>query len=123
MSVPAVGAVLHRRREFLTVDDFDACARLTAEPRPDPLGIAFVLALRAAIAWGGLPDEAVMLGHRAVWQEPLRPAVEYETEMRIVEAAAPRTRYQRVVIGYRTTRDDELLMIEQHQEVLWPLSG
>lgn len=122
MSVPAVGAIVHERREILTEMDAKRAAELCGAPDADTLAPAFVLALRTAIESNVLPGGAIMLSHQAQWLVPLRPA-EYRTTMRVREAGAPRTRYQRVVIGYTTHDASGRIVLEQSQEVLWPITS
>ena len=123
MSIPALGSTVHARTEVVTATDLSVCGALSGEASPRPLGIAFVLALRAVIESAALPDGAIMLGHGATWHEEPRPGT-FRTEMSIRAAAPPRTRYQRVVIGYRTTAiEDGRLVLEQEQEVLWPVTA
>jgi hypothetical protein len=119
MSVPPIGAVVHERDELLTAADIVQSAEICAAQGAESLAAAFVLALRTAMSSGVLPPGAIMLGHRATWFAALEPG-EYRTTMAIREADAPRTRYQRVVIGYATRRSDHQVVLDQAQEVLWP---
>ncbi|MBP5858542.1 hypothetical protein KAJ83_16085 [Marivibrio halodurans] len=115
---------VYSRVEEISESDLNACAEISGEVNDPPLGIAYVMALRTVIGSGLLPDGAMMLGHRATWFEAPRPG-RFETEMRFSEADPPRTRFQRVVIAYRTfdrNRGGELVL-EQEQEVLWPIIG
>lgn len=124
MTVTVSSAPIHVQRDTLTNHDFALCAETSGETVDFPLGIAAVLALRALIASKALPDNAIMLGYAAIWHEELRPGA-FRTEMSIAEADAPRMRYQRVVIAYRTHDggDDGRLLVEQRQEVLWPVTA
>jgi hypothetical protein len=123
MTAPPPGEVLHSHAEPIGEQEMVTCARLTGERGTRPLGIAFVLALRTLMSWGALPGGAIMLGHRAVWREPLRPGVAYETTLRIVERDRPRSRYQRVVLGYATVAPAGGPVLDQRQETLWPRGG
>jgi hypothetical protein len=113
---------VHVEDDDITAADFAACATISGEAPDAPLGIAFVIALRALLGSNLLPDGAMMLSHRVTWHEKPRPG-RLVTEVSIKEADAPRTRYQRVVIGYRTARgeDRDHVVITQEQEVLWPV--
>ncbi len=123
MTIVASGRVVHERSDDITPADLRACAAVSGEDDDSPLGIACVLALRTLIELGMLPDSAIMLGYRAVWHRAPAPG-HYRTDMRIVEADGPRTRYQRVVIGYRTvSTSDHRPVFEQFQEVLWPITA
>lgn len=123
MTVTVGSAPIHVQRETLTNHDFSQCAETSGETVDFPLGIAAVLALRALIASKALPDNAIMMGYAATWHEELRPGA-FRTEMSIAEVDAPRTRYQRVVIAYRThDGGDGRLLVEQRQEVLWPVTA
>jgi len=115
-------SAVHIEDDDITAADFAACAAISGEAPEAPLGIAFVIALRALLGSKLLPDGAMMLSHRVTWHERPRPG-RYRTEMTISEVDAPRTRYQRVVIAYRTTPDDDRhrSVITQEQEVLWPV--
>ena len=120
MSVRPSAQPIHTSTQTVTKRELAACAELTGEASDRPFGIAFILALRTVIGSGALPDGAIMLGHRATWNEAPRPGT-FRTEMSIAAADAPRTRFQRVVIAYRTVDEaDHKLVIEQAQEVLWP---
>lgn len=121
MTVAVSDRPIHRQAEDLSAADFRACAETSGEAADRPLGIACVLALRTIVGSGILPPNAIMLGYRATWHEEPRLG-RYVTEMSVIEADLPRTRYQRVVIGYRTTAADGRLAIEQEQEVLWPVT-
>ena len=123
MTVEAGSRVLHAQTETITGSDLRCCAQTSGEDAEQPLGIACVLALRTIIGSGGLPPGAMMLGYAATWYEPLAPG-EFRTEMSIRIADPPRRRYQRVVVGYRTFRAaDGHLVLEQEQEVLWPITA
>src|SRR5262249_32916541 len=115
--------ILHAQAETISEADLRRCAEASGEAAERPLGIAFVLALRTLIGSGALPPGAMMLGHSATWHEP--PAAgSFRTELRIRVADPPRRRYQRVVIGYRTmTAAESRLVLEQEQEVLWPVTA
>lgn len=109
--------------EEISEADLRDCARISGEASDAPLGIAFVIALRTLMGSGLVPDNAMMLGHRVVWHtQPL--AGLFVTEMSIAAADPPRTRFQRVVIAYRTMDSHQggLLVTEQEQEVLWPVT-
>lgn len=123
MSVEAGERIIHARTETVTIDDLERCAGITGENSQHPLGIAFVLALRTIIGSSALPPGAMMLGYTATWHE--RPAAgTFRTEMRIGTADEPRRRYQRVVIAYRTfATTDGRVVLEQEQEVLWPITA
>lgn len=123
MSIEASDRILHVQTEVITAGDLDRCAEITGELSERSLGIAFVLALRTIVASGALPPGAMMLGYDATWHEAPRPGA-FRTEMRICVADPPRRRYQRVVIGYRTlAADDSRLVLNQAQEVLWPIAA
>ena len=122
MTVQVSPSAAHAREDDLREADFRACAETTGEASDRPLGIACVLALRTLVGSGLLPPSAIMLGYSFTWHEAPRPA-RYRTEMRIVEADPPRTRYQRVVIGYASRTPDGRLALEQEQEVLWPVTN
>ena len=122
MTVAVSDSPIHTQAEGVTEADFLACAETSGEASERPFGIASVLALRALIGSGILPPGAIMLGYRVAWHGA--PCTgRHVTELRIIEADAPRTRFQRAVIGYRTTGPDGLLAIEQEQEVLWPVTS
>lgn len=119
-SRPVLGPV-HERTDRLSERELSACAALSGEESERPLGIAFVLALRTLIESGVFPDGGIMLGHQATWfREPWIGA--YRTELSIVAIDPPRTRYQRVVLGYRIRGEDGDPFAEQQQEVLWPIT-
>jgi hypothetical protein len=122
MMAPPAAEPLHSRTDHLTVIDLQTCARLSGEETDRPLGIAFVLALRTLIESEALPGGAIMLGHRATWHAAPSPGV-YRTEMSIISVDPPRTRYQRVVIGYRTAVEGGAIFVDQQQEVLWPTTA
>ena len=122
MTVAVSKVPVHVQHDRLEQSDFDLCASTSGETVEYPLGIAAVLALRTLIASEALPDNAIMLGYQATWQEELRPGA-FRTDMMIAEADAPRTRYQRVVIAYTTYASDDRLVVEQRQEVLWPVTA
>ena len=122
MTPPAPGSVVHKRDEHLGSVEVAEAARLCGASSAEPLAAAFVLALRAAMASGALPGGAIMLAHRATWFTALREG-DYRTEMRIRSVDPPRTRFQRVVIGYETRDADGALVLEQAQEVLWPAAS
>lgn len=117
------GAVVHTHVDVLTQEDFATCAGISGEPVEAPLGIAFIVALRTLIGSRLLPDGAIMLRHRVTWHHKPRPG-RIVTELRVKEVDPPRTRFRRVVIGYRTnnTQDAHVISIEQEQEVLWPVT-
>ncbi len=122
MTVAVSDRPLHQRTDQISEADLRECAETSGEASDRPLGIACVLALRTLIGSGVLPPSAIMLGYRATWYDEPRPGG-YVTDLSIIEADPPRTRYQRVVIGYRTTTADGRLAIEQQQEVLWPVTA
>lgn len=118
MTAPPIGPV-HARSDCLTACELQQCAELLGETSDRPLGVAFVLALRTLIESRVLPDGGIMLSHRATWFCESWAGV-YRTAMSIISTDPPRTRYQRVVIGYRTTDENGKVFVEQEQEVLWP---
>jgi hypothetical protein len=123
MKIEASDRAIHSQDDIVTEADLASCADITGEGSHRPLGIAFVLALRTIIGSGVLPPGAMMLGYTATWHEPPRPGA-FRTELRICAADPPRRRYQRVMIGYRTLEAGSgRLIVEQVQEVLWPIAA
>jgi hypothetical protein len=121
MNPEAGDRVIHTQTEVVTEADLLSCAKITDEISKRPLGIAYVIALRTIIDSGALPPGAMMLGHSVTWHEAPSAAT-FRTELRILAADPPRRRYQKVMIGYRTLEASTgRLVLEQEQEVLWPV--
>lgn len=117
---PVVGMPFHRRVDIIDEQAMRTCAELMgAGDGRAPLSLAFVLALRALIESGALPDGAVMVGHRARWASPPRPGP-VTTEVSIASAGPRGTKYRRVTIAYRSTDATGGVVVTQEQEVLWP---
>lgn len=114
-----VGRSYGLRVDAVSSDEAAACARLMGEPLDArvPLGMAFVLALRALIAAGFLPGGAIMAGHRVTWLR--RPVIGEHLETDVSLLALERTR-GRLLIGYETRDRDGQLLIRQEQDVRWP---
>lgn len=122
--IEADGKAVHVQSETISQAELTACATISGECSDAPLGIAFVFALRTVIGSGLLPDGAMMLGHRVTWHGPPHPGA-FVTEMSFAAADPPRTRFQRVVIAYKTHEESRegRLLAEQEQEVLWPITA
>jgi len=119
--IPPSGAPFFRSTQLVTDDMLAQCARLTGERSPAPLGIGCVLALRALCDWGGLPAAAIMRSYRATWYgEPAIGA--HVTTIEVQTRGASRTRYTPVTLKYATARDGQSV-VEQQQDVLWPITG
>lgn len=108
------------------LDDLDESllvesARLTGEEPEGPgLSVAFVLALRTLIESEILPPGAIMLGHTVTWYQP-PPRGEVKTTLTVSRVEAdPSKRYHRVIFAYRTIQHSRTI-IDQQQEVLWPI--
>lgn len=114
-----VGRSYGLRVDVVSSEEAATCARLMGEPVDGrvPLGMAFVLALRALIAARILPGGAIMAGHRVVWQR--RPLVGEQLETDVSLLALERTR-GRLLIRYETRDGEGRLLIEQEQDVRWP---
>lgn len=119
--LPEAGEVFARNKQEVTEAEIQLCALLTNESGRSTFGICCVLALRSICDWGQLPDAAIMRGYRAKWHQ-LPSAGAYVTEARIVSRQQPRERYVAVTLGYVTYRDADVLVAEQEQDILWPIS-
>lgn len=117
---PERGTLLHTQVEHLTPVDLAECASVTGEPSDRPFGVGCVLALRALCDWGGLPDAAIMRSYRARWLTDVSPGA-FTTRLSVGSVEQPRTRYVGVSLRYETFSDD-VLVVSQQQDVLWPLS-
>jgi hypothetical protein len=118
----SIGLTGHTHTTRLTVTLARDTARLMNEdPKATPVGIAFVLALRTVISWGKLSDGAVMIDHRSTWFRPMELGGISTTVLSIVRLGEPSSRYREITLGYRTYLDNDEMLIEQEQKILWPI--